>query len=348
MKTINLEKEVFEKLIKEDQVSFLSNDKSIKVLDHFTCSYKNDTCLVKVINIKKFKDIDDLLNSVNYQILGNFKSKEEVRKTYQENNNNIILCKLKKESNEKIALPKEVLKYLDNDTYEEIKVGFSNTKVLKVKMKDTSFGILKISFNPLDKSLKNEYEKIKWLQGKINCPKIYLFKETNKYSYLLMEYLEGINSYKVKGISKRLGEELRKIHNLDINNCPFTDMRPEILLEKALKNIDKALTEILSIYPEENKESIMKFLRENMPNDHVFCHGDYSMPNILINKEKINFIDLGEAGISTKYLDIFYAVKSLKMNKFTDEIDSFIKGYGLEKLNENYMKWMNIVDKILF
>ena len=71
------------------------------------------------------------------------------------------------------------------------------------------------------------------------------------------------------------------------------------------------------------------------------------MPNILINNDEISFIDLGELGISTKYLDIYYFIKSLKINKKEEIFQDFLKGYGLEKINNNYIKWMDLIDTSL-
>lgn len=76
-------------------------------------------------------------------------------------------------------------------------------------------------------------------------------------------------------------------------------------------------------------------------------HGDYSMPNILINNDEISFIDLGELGISTKYLDIYYFMKSLKINEKEEIFQDFLNGYGLEKINNNYIKWMDLIDTSL-
>ncbi len=71
------------------------------------------------------------------------------------------------------------------------------------------------------------------------------------------------------------------------------------------------------------------------------------MPNILINDGEISFIDLGELGISTKYLDIYYFMKSLKINKKEEIFQDFLNGYGLEKINNNYIKWMDLIDMSL-
>jgi hypothetical protein len=35
-------------------------------------------------------------------------------------------------------------------------------------------------------------------------------------------------------------------------------------------------------------------------------------------------------------------------NKQSDKLDELLNAYGIDKLDDNYMKWMEIVDKGLF
>ena len=76
---------------------------------------------------------------------------------------------------------------------------------------------------------------------------------------------------------------------------------------------------------------------------------DYGSGNVIINKGRIEaFIDLGASGISDPYYDIYYLVKVLTY--YTDrkeEVDEFIKGYGISELDENRMKFHQIIDTLL-
>ena len=138
-------------------------------------------------------------------------------------------------------------------------------------------------------------------------------------------------------------------HNIDIKNCRFKQNSINILYKKAIDNIDLILPEIQEEYPDMSKEDILLFLKENKPQDKVLVHGDYSLPNILIDENgKVGLIDLGDVSISSKYFDFFYLKKSLIRNKKIEELDLILKSYGIDKLDENYMKWIAIVDKALF
>lgn len=352
MKEKCITREIAIKLCRDSEVSIITDDVSKKALDVLSFNLDEKIIRGKIVNVKTFKNLEEILELVDVKKLGDFNSKEEVLEIYGEymNISPLKLCKLKKENDDEIVIDEEVLDLLDQSIEnEQIKIGFSNTKILKVQLKQGEKAILKINYDLSNKTLKKEYEKILWLQNKIQCPKVYFWKETKKAQYFLMECMQGENSYMFNGIGKRLGQELKKIHSINISECNFDDIKPEKLLKRALENIETSFTDILSIYPNETKGSIICFLKENVPTDFVFNHGDYSMPNIIVDKSTdiISFIDLGDSGISTMYFDLYYAIKSLKMNKFDSEISEFLEGYGLSELNENSIKWMTIVDKSL-
>ena len=162
-----------------------------------------------------------------------------------------------------------------------------------------------------------------------------------------MEYKKGSPSFKFDNIGYQLGKALKQIHQVNIENCPFNKYSPEQLLSNFLDKLDSIYPEIQDNYKDETKETVIEFMKENIPIDKVLTHGDYSMPNILINNEEISFIDLGELGISTKYLDIYYLMKSLKINKKEKIFEEFLKGYGIDKINNNYIKWVDLIDMSL-
>lgn len=162
-----------------------------------------------------------------------------------------------------------------------------------------------------------------------------------------MEYKKGSPSFKFDDIGHQLGKALNQMHQVNIEDCPFDKYSPEQLLSNFLIKFESIYPEIQDNYKDETKESIIKFMKENIPNDKVLTHGDYSMPNILINNDEISFIDLGELGISTKYLDIYYFMKSLKINKKEEIFEEFLKGYGIDKINNNYIKWMDLINMSL-
>lgn len=242
----------------------------------------------------------------------------------------------------------EIYNIIDKNELKELKLGRSDTKVFKTKLKSNyQEVILKIQYTENKNNLKEEYERLKWIEGKLNTPKAYYYNEKDNIKYLIMEYKKGAPSFKFDDIGYQLGKALKQIHQVNIENCPFNKYSPEQLLSNFLAKLDSIYPEIQDNYKDETKETVIEFMKENIPTDKVLTHGDYSMPNILINAGEISFIDLGELGISTKYLDIYYLMKSLKINKKEEIFEEFLKGYGIDKINNNYIKWMDLINMSL-
>lgn len=242
----------------------------------------------------------------------------------------------------------EIYNIIDKNELKELKLGRSDTKVFKTKLNSNHQEvILKIQYIESKNNLEEEYKRLKWIEGKLNTPKAYYYNEKDNIKYLIMEYKKGSPSFKFDDIGYQLGKALKEIHQVNIENCPFNKYSPEQLLSNFLAKLDSIYPEIQDNYKDETKETVIEFMKENTPTDKVLTHGDYSMPNILINNGEISFIDLGELGISTKYLDIYYLMKSLKINKKEEIFEEFLKGYGIDKINNNYIKWMDLIDMSL-
>ncbi len=347
MNNIEVKKEIFNNIKKSKQNMIISKNENLKNEEKIVI--QDETTGEKIfahITAKYlFNTLEDALKVIPIKLLGDIT-------LYQNLKSKITIYRVKVDTNieiENIIQDEKIYKIIDIDSIEEIKIGRSTSKVFSAKMKiNNEEVILKVQYLPSRTSLKEEYERLVWLQDKISSPKVYYWNEKNEYKYLIMEYKKGTPAFKYNDIGYRLGTELRKIHNIDITECYFDNNSVEKLLVNCLKKIKAIFPEIQKKYKNETMDSIVQFLNENKPKDNVLIHGDYSLPNIIINKEIYNFIDLGDASISTKYFDFYYFLRSLKINKKEYMINGFLKGYGIQKLDYNYIKWMDIIDKSLY
>lgn len=82
--------------------------------------------------------------------------------------------------------------------------------------------------------------------------------------------------------------------------------------------------------------------------DLVFAHGDYCMPNVIIDENRLaGFIDLGGAGIADRYQDIALAIRSLRHNYRSDEYKSlFMAYYGLSEWDEEKIDYYILLDEL--
>lgn len=303
------------------------------------------------ITIKyKYNSLDDCFSLIPYNLFGDFKSKEDA-KAYYKNIKNIIVYRTKFDNKRLLnsELDSDLLELIDLTSINKNTIGHSSSEVYELKLKDGTKAILKVQYLSGRNSLKEEYERNKWLEGKLNVPKVYYYKELNGIEYYLMKKKDGVSAHKVESFASLVGENLKQIHSIDITNCPFKNNSTDNLLKIAIDKIDIILPTILEIYPEMNKEIIIDFLKNNKPTDSVLVHGDYSLPNILINDNReVSLIDLGDVSISTKYFDLYYLKKSFARNKKIECFKEFLESYGLSEIDEKSMKWMDIIDKVLF
>ena len=346
---MQISKKEFDNIKKGRQVYIITDDDTYNNKDFVFLNYKDENIEVEITSKSKYKSLSDCFNLLPCDLFG-FENVAEAVSFYK-NISKIIVYRIKYDGMISFDdFDSEVLDLLDITTIKKNNVGHSSSTVYEPKDKSGREVVIKIQSLSSRNSLKDEYERAKWLQGKILVPQVYFFKETAGKQYYIQEKISGISAHKFSNFAKIVGENLKKIHSIAITDCPFKNNSTDNLLKQVLEKIDIILPEIMELYPQMSREDIIKFLIDNKPKDEVLVHGDYSLPNILINEESKQacLIDLGDLSISTKYFDLYYLKKSFIRNKKIEYFDQFLEAYGIKQLDETAMKWMSIVDKVLF
>jgi kanamycin kinase/aminoglycoside 3'-phosphotransferase-2 len=240
----------------------------------------------------------------------------------------------------KVKLSERLEREYGNVDWEYVTIGQSHAQVYQ-----SHELILKIQLKTNRESLLDEKSKIEWLKKRVSVPDIidYDTDETNE--YLIMSRLHGKDAAQTKWLNDpinlvtQLGHALRHLHdNVDITNCPF-DRRLTKKLEETtryLKTLDKQLVELFATAPDE---------------DLVFTHGDYCLPNIMIDEELgnvVGFVDLGHAGIADRYHDLALCLRSMQYNIGKDYSQIFLQAYGLfTTWNENKIAFYQQLEDLL-
>ena len=77
----------------------------------------------------------------------------------------------------------------------------------------------------------------------------------------------------------------------------------------------------------------------------MLVHGDYCLPNVLIDGDRFHYLDVGEAGVGDRYVDIVAAIWSLRHNYGRGSVATLLDGYGLRRPNRRklaaYWRWCN-------
>ncbi len=228
-------------------------------------------------------------------------------------------------------LSPKVIAFIEKADLEEISIGCSRSQVFRIKKEKETF-FLKIAQKGL---LTSEYEKLKWLEGKLPVPKIVLYDYTHDTEYLITTSIKGemvCSKYYLnnpEGGIKVIAEAFKKIYAVDITDCPFNvalDYKLALVENNVLHNlihVEDLKEETLKRFG--SLENILKYLKEHKFNsEYCFSHGDTSLPNIFASKDEFTgFIDVGESGIADKWFDLAICEKSIKRNYGEQYISKF-------------------------
>ncbi len=184
--------------------------------------------------------------------------------------------------------------------------------------------VLKIGKSDSDK----ERKILNWLDGKLAAPKLIEFTQHDVFNYLLMSKIPGemacseTQMQNPAPMIKALADGLKALWAVDTYGCP-TENTLNITLAHARHNLENGLIDPKEI--DEDRiyahgfsgiEDLFAFLDRNRPDeDIVFSHNDYCLPNVFLENSVFSgLVDLGDAGIGDKWMDIALCVRSLEYN----------------------------------
>ena len=138
--------------------------------------------------------------------------------------------------------------------------------------------------------------------------------------------------------------ELRKLHELDYSGCPVPDRTAEYIAA-AMQNYETGNYD-KSHFPDNfgyrSADEAYTELKNGMGElkSKVLLHGDYCLPNIMLNDWKLSgFVDVGSGGVGDRHIDIFWGVWTLWFNLKTNRYrDRFLDAYGRDKVNKELLK----------
>lgn len=236
-----------------------------------------------------------------------------------------------------------------------INIGCSSATVYRV-LGDRHTLYLKTHPRSPHFSFAHEVSILQWLSEKLPVPHVQHYLTDAEYEYLLLSEVPGDNC--VDAIARlesdRLVEllalGLRQIHQVNIAECPF-DERIESKLERARYRVEQGLVDETDFDEERlgmTAQEVYAFLENNRPTAHdlVFTHGDYCLPNILLQGANISgFIDLDRAGIADRYNDLAIASRSIAYNLGAAFEQQFFAAYGIEDIDDEKIQYYRAMDE---
>ena len=266
------------------------------------------------------------------------------------------------------TLPVEIQCKIAGAALQAVTIGCSGNEVFHVGRHNKPNSYLKIAPQHQNPDLTAEKSKLDWLQGKLPVPQVEAFTTTGTHTYLLLSEVPGLISCapafadKVPAVIRALAEGMRTIHALSINDCPF-DQRLDTMLDSARYRTEQGLVDTADFDEARQGEQpadLITFLQTHRPlEDIVLTHGDYCLPNVLIDHATTHisgFIDLHRVGIADRYQDIALAVHSLVYNfgsnaniqtKISDAnlAEMLYAEYGLDKPYHDRVEYYQVLDE---
>src|SRR5579859_6961627 len=256
-------------------------------------------------------------------------------------------------------LPVDLQTQLAGASFQTVSSGESGTQLYRIVRPDGRARYLKIADAPWQREeLLAEKERLEWLQGRLPVPEVYAFCADERRNFLLLSEVPGLESCdatferNIPAIVRLLAEGLRLIHGVEIADCPF-DRRLAHTIALAKRRVEAGLVDE-SDFDEQRKkiraDELFRTLIKSRPEveDVVFTHGDYCLPNILIEPSPTRiagFIDWGRAGIADRYQDLALAARSLAYNFGPGWEPLLWETYGLQTVDTAKIAFYKLLDE---
>jgi len=220
-----------------------------------------------------------------------------------------------------MIFPSSINKIIKNKTYHADSVGMSASKVLL-------FEDMVLKIQPKNEETQNEHLIMEWLDGKLPVPKVICHEIQDETDYLLMTRVHGKMScadeylQDTDNLAQILASGLKQLWDINISDCPC-NMKLDRKLKMAEYNVLHHLVDMNHVDPQtfgkngfQNPKHLLDYLfTHRPPEDLVLSHGDFCLPNIILENRQINgFIDLGKMGIADRWQDIALCYRSFRDN----------------------------------
>lgn len=142
-----------------------------------------------------------------------------------------------------------------------------------------------------------------------------------------------------KTVCRILASALRMLHSQPIENLPVSALFRTYAQPKSESSNECLQIRMFPFASKEEAQRIIQEGRHKLKAD-TLIHGDACLPNFICHNGSFStFIDLGQAGVGDRHMDLFWAIWSLEFNLQTDRYtDCFLDLYGRESVDLEALK----------
>jgi len=197
--------------------------------------------------------------------------------------------------------------------------------------------------------LRAEVDRMRWAgTAGLAVPRVVASCQAAGAEWLLTEALEGKDATRSslraepERLVSLLAAGLRAFHGTPAAGCPFA-VTPQDMMARAAERVRAGLVaqsdldaDFAGLTPLAALAELTRLGRARLDAaEMVVCHGDYSLPNVLISAGQITgFIDLGSLAVADRWSDLAGAALSVTWNLGPEWVDPFLASYGAERDDE--------------
>lgn len=266
------------------------------------------------------------------------------------------------------SLPEPIATVLAGRRIRRITTGESGTLVFRCESAEAPTVFLKSLSLDAGRSsgpLHDEAIRLQWmLDHDLPVPYMRDYEVNGGIEYLLLNEVPGVDASvprspeAVPGVVAALADGLRLLHGTPIAGCPFRH-GPAQRVEEARECVRAGLVDETDFDEERRGRTAQQLLAEleaTLPDvegavgDMVFTHGDYSLPNIILNDPGTRvalsgFVDCARAGVGDRYQDLALAARSIASNVGPEWVSLLFERYGLTHIDERKLGFYTLLDE---
>lgn len=200
---------------------------------------------------------------------------------------------------------------------------------------------LKLAPPGLEPPLEHEADRLRWARAHLPVPHLHGTGRTRSGgTWMLTRALPGEDATRSPlarspdRLVSALARGLRRFHATPVDPCPFSLRLPDALALAEDRVRRGVVIPSRHFHPEHAHFSATEALRELVrtppsSEDLVVCHGDYCLPNALLEGEEVTgFVDLGGLAVADRWWDLAVATWSVTWNLGPGFEPLFLEAYG--------------------
>ena len=216
---------------------------------------------------------------------------------------------------------------------------------------------LKVSPAGDEHTLAAERDRMTWAGPRLPVPRVLDHGTDGTHQWLLTDGMDGRSAVEddlcadPRRLVPLLGQGLRRFHSIAWKDCPFNGRLDSVLpvIRQRLSDGTSDPDWVFKRHGNITAHAALDQLEQHPPSheDLVVCHGDYCVPNVLIQDWRLaGFVDLGAVAVADRWRDIAVALWSVTRNMGPGWEEQFLDAYGIKPNPEKAAYYLLLYDML--